>query len=84
MPEQLHGRRNLKPGRRMACRLVKAEAYRRIMAGGLPRTLSEFVAQLSAWLAVAHPRAPVIPTTAIEEAIHETWDHRHEMIGTDL
>ena len=36
-----------KPSRRMARRIFEAEAYRRIIAGKAPETLSEFAAQLS-------------------------------------
>jgi hypothetical protein len=38
-----------KPGHRTARRILEREAYRRILAGAAPETLSEFAAQLSVW-----------------------------------
>jgi len=84
MPKQLHSATKVRLSRRMAFRLAQAEAYRRISVGHVPGTLSEFASQLSAWLASAHPGAPAIPASAIEKALRETWDHRHEMTGSDL
>jgi hypothetical protein len=73
-----------RPGRRMARRIFEAEAYRRIMAGNAPETLSEFAAQLSAWFKETYPAAPVAPTSFVEAAIRDTWHRRHEAIGSEL
>ena len=72
------------PGRRTARRLVEAEAYRRVIVGNLPQTLSEFAAQLSAWLKNTCPAAPAMPVDAVEEAVRDTWHRRHELIGSEL
>jgi len=37
------------PGRRTARRIFENEAYRRIVAGNAPASLSEFAAQLAVW-----------------------------------
>ncbi len=71
-------------GRQTARRLVEVEAYRRIMAGDLPDTLSEFAGQLCAWLEKTHPATPELPASAIEDALRETWHRRHDMIGSSL
>jgi hypothetical protein len=85
MPDPLTGQtETARLGRRTARRLVEGEAYRRIIAGEVPETLSEFSAQLSAWLKDAHPGAPSMPPSVVEEAIRDTWHHRHEMIGSEL
>jgi hypothetical protein len=73
-----------RPGRRMARRIFEAEAYRRIMAGNAPETLSEFAAQLSAWFKDTYPTAPAPPTSFVEAAIRDTWHRRHEVIGSEL
>jgi len=73
-----------RPGRRTVRRLVEAEAYRRVLAGNLPATLSEFVEQLSAWLRSDYPTASVLPASELEEAIRDTWHRRHDIIGSDL
>jgi hypothetical protein len=44
----------MKPSRRMTRRIIEGEAYRRIVAGDAPETLSEFAAQLSAWFRDAY------------------------------
>ena len=73
-----------KPSRRMTRRIIDGEAYRRIVAGDAPETLSEFAAQLYAWFKDTYPAAPVVPARYIEEAIRNTWHRRHEMIGSEL
>ena len=75
---------DLRPGHRMARRIVEGEAYRRIVAGDAPETLSEFAAQLSTWFKDTYPAAPLQPTRFVEEAIRETWHRRHGMIGSEL
>lgn len=72
------------PGQRITRRIFAHEAYRRIMAGDLPETLSEFAEQLSAWFKEAYPAAPVVPAGLVEEMIRDTWHRRHEMIGSEL
>ena len=73
-----------RPGRRMARRILDSEAYRRIVAGNAPETLSEFAVQLSAWFKDAYPTAPGPSTSFIEAAIRDTWHRRHELIGSEL
>jgi len=73
-----------RPGHRTARRLVEAEAYRRVLVGNLPATLSEFAEQLSAWLKASHPTASAMPANKVEEAIRDTWHRRHDIIGSDL
>ena len=72
------------PGRRAAKRLLATEAYRRIVAGDTPETLSEFAAQLSAWFKATYPAAPAVSARFVEEAILDTWHRRHEAIGSEL
>jgi len=72
------------PGRRMVRRIFEGEAYRRIMAGNAPETLSEFAAQLSAWFKDTYPAAPATPASFVEAAIRDTWHRRHEVIGSEL
>ena len=76
--------RGLKPGRRMARRILEEEAYRRILAGNAPERLSDFGAQLSAWFEDTYPEAPEAPEKFVEEAIRSTWHRRHEIIGSEL
>lgn len=68
----------------MARRIFAGEAYRRIVAGDAPETLSEFAAQLSVWFKDAYPAAPPLSARFIEEAIRDTWHRRHEVIGSEL
>jgi hypothetical protein len=72
------------PSRRMAQRILQEEAYRRIMTGDMPETLSEFAARLSVWLKEAYPAAPLISESLVEDAIRGTWHRRHQMIGSEL
>ena len=72
------------PSHREAQRIFEHEAYRRIMAGDAPETLSEFAAQLSAWFKDSYPTAPIVPVNFVEDAIRNTWHRRHEMIGSEL
>lgn len=73
------------PGHKQLQRLIEGEAYRRIMAGEAPATLSEFAQQLMDWLRASYPDAAPITLAAIESQIRETWDRRHELIrGGDL
>jgi hypothetical protein len=72
------------PSQRMTRRIFAHEAYRRIMAGEVPETLSEFAAQLAAWFKQAYPGAPVVPASLVEETIRDTWHRRHDMIGSEL
>ena len=68
------------PGHRASEHLVEAEAYRRIMSGAAPETLSEFARQLSDWFRDAYPTAlPLVPKE-IEQRIRDTWHRRHDMI----
>jgi hypothetical protein len=71
-------------GHRAVRRLLEAEAYRRVLAGNLPATLSAFAEQLSAWLRASYPTASALPASEIEDAIRDTWHRRHQIIGSDL
>lgn len=68
------------PGHKQARHLIEAEAYRRIMVGAAPATLSEFARQLSAWFQASYPGASSTTLGAIEEQISDTWHRRHELI----
>lgn len=74
----------LRPGRRGARRIFEGEAYRRILAGNAPETLSEFAGQLSAWFKDSYPTGPAVSARFIEEAIRDTWHRRHELVGSEL
>lgn len=73
-----------RPGRRAARRIFAREAYRRIVAGNAPETLSEFAAQLSTWFKDTYATGPTLSPKFVEEAISETWHRRHELIGSEL
>jgi hypothetical protein len=68
------------PGHKRSQHLIEEEAYRRIMSGELPGTLSEFVLQLSNWFRQTYPDASSIIPEMIENQIRETWHRRHELI----
>ncbi len=76
--------REAAPSHRMARRIFEGEAYRRIVAGDVPETLSEFAARLSAWFKDTYPAAPAVPAKFVEEVIRNTWHRRHEIIGSEL
>jgi hypothetical protein len=68
------------PGHKRSQHLIEEEAYRRVMSGELPGTLSEFVLQLSNWFRQTYPDASSITQVMIEDQIRETWHRRHELI----
>ena len=68
------------PGHRRSQHLVESEAYRRIMAGDVAETLTDFSQQLSDWFAVTYPDAAPMTGSSIENEIRETWHRRHELI----
>jgi hypothetical protein len=72
------------PGRRTARRIFENEAYRRIVAGNAPASLSEFATQLAVWFKNTRPAATAPPTSFVEAAIRDTWHRRHELIGSEL
>lgn len=85
MTEQLSSSTGeVRPSRRMARRILEDEAYRRIVAGDAPETLSEFAAQLSAWFKDSYPAGPAVPARFVEATIRDTWHRRHEVIGSEL
>jgi hypothetical protein len=67
-------------GHKRSHHLIEAEAYRRVMSGELPSTLSEFALELLNWFRQTHPDASSITVEMIENQIHETWYRRHELI----
>lgn len=67
-------------GHKRSQHLIEAEAYRRIMAGEAPETLTEFAQQLLDWLRQSYPEASPTTLAAVENEIRETWHRRHEMI----
>ena len=71
-----------KPSCRMARRIFEPEAYRRIMAGDAPETLSEFAAQLR--LVQGHLSRGACAAKFRRGAIRDTWHRRHEVIGSEL
>jgi hypothetical protein len=80
----IHAISEPRPGRRMARRVFESEAYRRILAGHAPQTLSEFAGQLSTWFKDSYPTAPAVSARFIEDAIRDTWHRRHEIVGSEL
>ena len=68
------------PGHKRSQHLIEAEAYRRIMSGEAPATLNEFAQQLLDWLRQSYPEASPTTLATVEDAIHETWHRRHELI----
>ena len=68
------------PDHRASLHLVEGEAYRRIMSGMAPETLTEFAEQLLDWLREAYPGAAPVTENSIENEIRETWHCRHDMI----
>jgi hypothetical protein len=73
-----------RPGHRKVKRIFEDEAYRRIVVGDAPETLSEFAAQLSAWFKQTYPAARAVPISFIEATIRDTWHRRHQVIGSEL
>jgi hypothetical protein len=67
-------------GHKKSARIVEGEAYRRIMAGEAPETLTEFAEQLLDWLATAYPEDSSMTRGAVKDQIRETWHRRHELI----
>jgi hypothetical protein len=85
MAEQLtRATRQARPGRRAVRRIFAGEAFRRIVAGDAPETLSEFAAQLSTWFKDTYPAASAVSEQFVEDAIRDTWHRRHEAIGSEL
>jgi hypothetical protein len=68
------------PGHKRSLHLIEGEAYRRVMSGELPGTLSEFALQLLKWFQRTHPDASSTTPEMIENQIRETWQRRHELI----
>lgn len=68
------------PGHKSSQQLIEAEAYRRIMSGEAPATLTEFAQQLLDWLRASYPEASLTTLVTIENQIRETWHRRHELI----
>ena len=67
-------------GHKQSQQLIEGEAYRRIMAGEAPATLSAFAQQLLAWFHASYPNAAPMTLSEIENQIRETWHRRHEMV----
>jgi hypothetical protein len=67
-------------GHKKSARLVEGEAYRRIIAGEAPETLTEFAQQLLDWFTASYPEASPMTQMAIEDQIRDTWHRRHELI----
>jgi len=68
------------PGHKMSAHLIEGEAYRRIMSGRAPETLTEFASQILGWFRQAYPAASLLTLKDVEEQIRATWHRRHEMI----
>jgi hypothetical protein len=68
------------PGHKRSQHLIAGEAYRRVMSGELPGTLSEFASQLLYWFRRAHPEASPMTSAMVEDQIRETWHRRHDLI----
>lgn len=63
-----------------ALQFIESEAYRRIMSGKAPATLTEFSQQLLDWLSASCPDASPITRMAVENQIPDTWHRRHDII----
>jgi hypothetical protein len=68
------------PGHDTSFHLIEGEAYRRIMSGEAPQTLSEFAQQLLDWFRNSYPHASPTTFHMVEDQIRETWHRRHELI----
>ncbi len=68
------------PGHKASQHLVEQEAYRRIMRGRVPETLSEFAHELQDWLQQSFPSAAPTALHAIEDLVRDTWHRRHDLI----
>ena len=71
---------NSTPGHKASQHLIEGEAYRRIMSGEAPETLSDFAQQLLDWFGQTYPTASPLTANAVEEQICDTWHRRHELI----
>ena len=71
---------NSAPGHKASQHLIEDEAYRRIMSGEAPETLSDFAQQLLDWFGQTYPAASLLTANAIEDQIRDTWHRRHELI----
>lgn len=67
-------------GHRTSLHLVDAEAYRRVMAGQLPATLSQFAGEIADWFRQSHPDAAPLTEDDIKTQIDGTWHRRHDLI----
>ena len=67
-------------GTHRSLQLVEGEAYRRIMSGEAPATLTEFTQQLLDWFRASRSDATPITQAAVENQIRDTWHRRHDMI----
>ena len=67
-------------GPKKALQAVEVEAYRQIMSGAAPATLTEFARQLLDRIRSTHPDAAPLTVIEVERQIGETWHRRHEMI----
>jgi hypothetical protein len=67
-------------GHKKALQAVEVEAYRQIMSGAAPATLTEFARQLLDRIRSTHPDAAPLTVIEVERQIGETWHRRHEMI----
>ena len=71
---------NSTPGHKASPRLLEGEAYRRIMLGEAPETLSDFAQQLLDWFRQTYPTASPLNLEGVEDQIRDTWHRRHEMV----
>jgi hypothetical protein len=72
------------PGHKLSQRLIEQEAYRRIMTGRAPETLSELAEEILHWFRETHPGAATLTLNEVEDHIRATWHRRHELIGDRL
>jgi len=71
---------NSTPGHKASQHLLEGEAYRRIMSGEAPETLSDFAEQLLDWFRQTYPTASPLTVNAVEDQIRDTWHRHHELI----
>ena len=60
------------PGRPSSRDLIRAEAKRQLTAGSRP-ALKVLAGELSAWLVEAHPQAPAMAPSTVEDNIRDLW-----------
>jgi hypothetical protein len=72
------------PGHKLTQRLIEQEAYRRIMTGRAPETLSELAQEILDWFRETYPGTAALTLHEVEDHVRATWRRRHKLIGDEL